>query len=111
VAEEHGWATTYEAFAVSCPPRSTSASGRISQPCRRYGPCRRRMARKGKLINYINRLTSVSWHRDNGRDNNFLHVPMKCARGCCVGESRMLAQGAGCKRVMELGTSNATKKC
>jgi hypothetical protein len=80
VAEEHGWATTYEAFAVSCPPRSTSASGRISQPCRRYGPCRRRMARKGKLINYINRLTSVSWHRDNGRDNNFLHVPMKCRR-------------------------------
>src|SRR5262245_51993251 len=75
VAKEHGWAKTYEAFAVSCPPRSTSASGRISPPCRRYGPCRRRMARQCKLARLIKMLVANGGRRDNGRDNNFLYVP------------------------------------
>jgi hypothetical protein len=32
-------------------------------------------------------------------------------QGCCVGESRMLAQGVGLQTVMKLGTPNGTKKC
>ena len=62
------------------------------------------MARKGKLINYIKRLTGVSWHRDNGRDNNFFTRAYEVCQGCCFAESRMLAQGAG------LQTQNATRK-
>jgi hypothetical protein len=80
VAEEHGWATTYEAFAVSCPHGRhlrLAGSHSLAVDMDRAGAV---WPAKAKLINYINRLTSVSWHRDNGRDNNFLHVPMKCRR-------------------------------
>ena len=80
VEKEFDGLKTYEAFAVSCPPRSTSAFGRISPPCRRYGPCRRRMARQCKLARLIKMLVANGGSRDNSRDNNFLHVPMKCAR-------------------------------
>jgi len=72
VEKEFDGLKTYEAFAVSCPPRSTSASGRISPPCRRYGPCRHRMARQCKLSRFIKMLVAYGGSRDNGRDNNFL---------------------------------------